>query len=115
MRKIITAHEFPPIPIRSFDWCAYFDGDEELGNYGRGRTEAAAVADLVENYGDDADWIEWNGGACPVPAGTPVEIMLRASPDDIDPSRHPERLRWSHFETTLGSGDIIAFRLVEGA
>ena len=48
-RKIITHHVYPPIPIRTSDWCAYRDGDEEVsGRYGWGRTEAEAVADLLE-------------------------------------------------------------------
>ena len=46
MRKIITHHEFPPIPDRQFDWCAYWDGEEETQHCGWGRTEAEAVADL---------------------------------------------------------------------
>ena len=47
--KIVTHHEFPPIPVRSFDWTAHYDGFEEAGPYGYGKTEAEAVADLVEN------------------------------------------------------------------
>lgn len=35
----------PPIPIRTFDWCAYRD-PESLTGYGR--TELEAVADLLE-------------------------------------------------------------------
>lgn len=29
-------------------WCAYRDGWEERGHYGNGRTEAEAIADLLE-------------------------------------------------------------------
>lgn len=46
--RIKTIHEYPPIPIRTFDWCAYRDGYEEYGNYGWGRTEEEAIADLLE-------------------------------------------------------------------
>ena len=49
MPKIITHHVYPPIPIRSFDWCAYFDGHEEAGGYGSGATEQEAIKDLSEN------------------------------------------------------------------
>lgn len=52
MTKIITNHEYPPIPDRSHDWAAYYEGTEENGNYGWGKTEAEAIADLVENYGE---------------------------------------------------------------
>lgn len=48
LRKIVTSHEYPPIPIRSMDWLAYFDGDEE-GPQGWGPTKEAAIADLIEN------------------------------------------------------------------
>lgn len=45
---------YPPIPIRMFDWCAYWDGDEERGHYGYGATADDAVADLLENFPEDA-------------------------------------------------------------
>jgi hypothetical protein len=48
--KIVTSHIFPPIPDRSMDWCAYYDGEEERGNYGYGTTEQAAIEDLTANY-----------------------------------------------------------------
>lgn len=53
MLKIVTSHVCPPIPIRDMDWCAYFEGEEEAGGYGWGRTEAAAIADFCENCADD--------------------------------------------------------------
>lgn len=50
-RKIVTEHVFPPIPIRSMDWAAWFDGDEpnDAGAmlHGEGPTEEAAIADLM--------------------------------------------------------------------
>ena len=46
-KKIVTHNICPPIPTRGHDWCAYFDGEEELGDYGYGATEAEAVADLL--------------------------------------------------------------------
>lgn len=45
MSPIITVHVFPPIPIRTSDWCAY--RDPEVTPYGWGRTEAEAIADLL--------------------------------------------------------------------
>ena len=47
--KIVTWFEYPPIPVRNFDWCACYDGEEENGGYGYGRTEQEAIADLIEN------------------------------------------------------------------
>lgn len=52
LRKIVTVHVYPPIPLRTMDWCAYYDGTEETGHYGWGATEFEAVADLRANYPD---------------------------------------------------------------
>lgn len=50
--KICTKHVYPPIPIRRFDWCAWFDHmDEETRGNGWGATEEAAIAELKEIYG----------------------------------------------------------------
>jgi hypothetical protein len=47
---ILTKFIFPPIPDRHFDWMAWHAGEEEFGEYGYGKTEDEAVADLTENY-----------------------------------------------------------------
>lgn len=52
-RKIVTCYMHPPIPVRSFDWCAHYDGEEAAGNYGWGRTEAEAVQDFKNNCCDE--------------------------------------------------------------
>jgi hypothetical protein len=52
-RKLKTVCVYPPIPDRRWDWCAYYDGDEESGNIGYGTTEAEAVADFIENYAEE--------------------------------------------------------------
>ena len=56
-RKIITIFVYPPIPWRSFDWCAYYDGDEgeEQAPRGWGATEAEAVKDLQDSFPNEAD------------------------------------------------------------
>lgn len=50
--KIITSFVYPPIPIRTMDWCAHRDGDEPNDGGGMrqgwGRTEDEAVKDLIE-------------------------------------------------------------------
>jgi hypothetical protein len=48
--KIVTTHVYPPIPVRSCDWAAHYDGYEEGGPYGSGPTEADAIRDLIENH-----------------------------------------------------------------
>lgn len=61
---IVTEHTFPPIPRRDWDWHAFYDGDEPRDSgeddvpggmdFGEGPTEAAAVADLLENHPREA-------------------------------------------------------------
>lgn len=43
--EVKIEHVYPPIPERHSDWAAYRDPE---GRVGRGATEAAAVADLLE-------------------------------------------------------------------
>jgi len=54
-REIVTKFDYPPIPVRQFDWIAHYDGEEEAGGYGYGATEQEAIADFVENHQDDHD------------------------------------------------------------
>ena len=54
-RKIVTSYVCPAIPVRNFDWCAYEDGREEEGNYGWGKTEAEAIADLKWQLDEEAE------------------------------------------------------------
>lgn len=54
-RTIITRNICPPIPVRQFDWCAFYDGEEEAGNYGYGATEQEAIDDFKDNFQADHD------------------------------------------------------------
>ncbi len=54
MSRIVTTHVYPPIPVRTSDWCAHLDGQEEDGPYGWGRTRDEAVADLEERLAEMA-------------------------------------------------------------
>lgn len=51
-QKILTSFVYPPIPIRSFDWVAYFDGYDGAPDskdiHGTGATEQEAIDDLLE-------------------------------------------------------------------
>ena len=53
-RRIRTDHIFPPIPIRSFDFCAVDDNtyDGEGCQIGYGYDEQGAIADLIEQMED---------------------------------------------------------------
>lgn len=57
--NIRTVHVYPPIPIRTSDWCAYdedtYDGaDDSHPVVGWGATEAEARADLAQQLKDRA-------------------------------------------------------------
>ena len=57
--KIVTHYDPKPIPDRSFDWSAVsenYDGAPDAPDMpiGYGETEAAAIADLIEQLEDDA-------------------------------------------------------------
>jgi hypothetical protein len=52
-RRIVATYVNPPIPIRGFDWCAHYDGEEEAGGYGYGKTENEAIQDFIGNCEDD--------------------------------------------------------------
>lgn len=53
--RIITTFVYPPIPIRTMDWQAHYDDDDDPTDghqcaTGHGRTETEAVIDLIENH-----------------------------------------------------------------
>ena len=47
MYKIITSYDYPPIPIRNYDWSAIREDYDEGDLVGTGRTEQDAINDLV--------------------------------------------------------------------
>ncbi len=54
MPKIATSYWAKPIPLRQFDWCAWYDDDEPNDSggmrQGEGRTQQEAIADLLTNH-----------------------------------------------------------------
>lgn len=54
--KILTSFDYPPIPHRGADWSAVFDGYDGAPDandiIGRGPTELAAIADLLDKERD---------------------------------------------------------------
>jgi hypothetical protein len=89
--KIVTVCNFPPIPDRRWDWCAYADGHEEDGRYGYGRTEAEAVEDFIANYAEEYEDAEraqrereaeaaHNGGLSPLGNWLTEQITGRTLP-----------------------------------
>lgn len=55
--KIRTDYVYPPIPVRDMDWQAVRDDDEpnddgHMRHVGHGRTEQAAIDDLLQSLED---------------------------------------------------------------
>ena len=56
------------------------------------------------------EWIEWNGGACPVPGDTMVDVELRSGAMSLT-TLPAARWNWTH--GPMSRSDIIAYRIVE--
>lgn len=79
---VITSHVYPPIPVRTSDWCAYYDDlGADCSPYGWGRTEAEAIADLLVNTEDE-----------PAP-DQPNPDLLADDRDERNGTRHGMRIR----------------------
>jgi len=48
--KIQVSFQHPSVPVRKFDWVAFYEGEEERREYGYGSTPYMAVLDLINNY-----------------------------------------------------------------
>ncbi len=70
--KIITHYEYPPIPIRSFDWSAVTDNYEPGHPVGHGRTEQEAIADLKAQLEDEAEADAYTEGQAAFHADVPL-------------------------------------------
>ena len=46
--KIVTQCVAPPIPLRNFDWVAFYYGEDEEGERGWGKTEEEAIQNLKD-------------------------------------------------------------------
>jgi hypothetical protein len=57
--RVVVDFVYPPIPIRTMDYLAYYEGEEdEQMDHGEGRTAAEAVIDLIENHPRGIDCCE---------------------------------------------------------
>lgn len=60
-----------------------------------------------DNFGP---WIDWAGGPCPIPDGTPHEVR-RHGDKTTTYDEHPETWSWEQGKNGLRTGDIIAYRV----
>lgn len=56
---------------------------------------------------DSDGWIEWGGGACPVPEGTKTEVRFKGQPNVVN--SYPEDWCWLKMDN---GGCIVAYRIV---
>jgi len=59
-----------------------------------------------DNFGP---WIDWNGGKCPIPDGTPHEVRMHGGKTTYD--EHPETWSWEQGKNGPRTRDIIAYRV----
>lgn len=52
MDKILTSFDYPPIPIRNYDWSAIRESYEPDDIIGHGKTEQEAIDNLIEQERD---------------------------------------------------------------
>lgn len=70
-----------------------------------------AEAAMAEPQPDADGWINWNGGKCPLPNGTIIDVRFGYGGEILSRRWPAEFYRWScHGD----SSDIIAYRTVEG-
>lgn len=55
--EVVVSHDYPPIPLRTFDWSAHLDGydgapDAGFQPVGHGITREVAIADLKQQIED---------------------------------------------------------------
>ena len=56
MSKIITIHDYPPIPIRDFDWSAIREDYDKGDLIGTGKTEQDAINNLKEQEAEQDEY-----------------------------------------------------------
>jgi len=78
------------------------------GKY-RAHDDDDSVYDLRMKYPSSGDWIDWNGGECPVDGDLLVEIVFRYD-NSIDQFSNASNFYWLH---SGYPGDIIAYKIIE--
>lgn len=77
MKEIMVHAVHPPIPTQTFDYCAYFDGDE-TGQQGTGPSENAAIIDLLQQEVDrlEDDNFKLAARVCDIEMGDAIRLIL---------------------------------------
>jgi hypothetical protein len=103
LAMIESHHDWEPETHQEFVCLAFELADEFI------RQSATQETPLPEIENADDGWIEWTGGECPLPDGTPNQVKFRDGDiSGIDSS--PETWQWHH---TGSQADIIAYKIVK--
>lgn len=84
-------------------------GKEVIVDAAEYRRDMDELSRLRENNADD--WIEWDGGECPVDPDTRVDVRFRSG--YIEYNDGAGELPWDHGGTFGTAGDIVAYRVCE--
>lgn len=66
---------------------------------------------VIKEESKDDGWIQWEGGDCPVPGGTRVEIKLRGEVEAEYAKGYATNLWWEH-TAEFPENDIVAYRVL---
>lgn len=66
----------------------------------------------MENKNSDHEWIEWEGGECPVDPDEYVQIICKREDlwEGVNPIYMANNVRWAHIGM---GGDIVKYRVVK--
>ena len=98
---ISSGFRYPVQGARGYHWT-------NTGKY-RVHDDDDSVYDLRMKYPSSGDWIDWNGGECPVDGDLLVEIVFRYG-NSIDQFSNASNFYWLH---SGYPGDIIAYKIIE--
>lgn len=103
----LTKDERSPAQIVIAAAMSINGGVDELTRLGRVVVSAMADKMIIGSPFGEPEWIEWNGGSCPVDCNAMVEVKLKEA-------RGPSPRRANQFEWNNSGmlSDIIAYRVI---
>ena len=105
-KEVSEAETFYQLILKTSGWV--FDPGHQLDE-----DERKAIALIEAKFSElrapeEPEWIEWNGGECPVAPEMRVELKFRVHGTHIMPY-YADALRWNHENN---GGDILAYRVL---
>ena len=104
-----TAEECRTRAVADADWFV-IESNKRIEERSRQIGRAVDAPAPTPPQPDDDGWIKWEGGECPVPEGTIVEVKFRDG--DCEGGFPAGEAGWAH---EWGTADIVAYRIVSEA